>query len=432
MFLLSKAAWCQTAFDSDGNNTYKGSTLQTSLLEAAKNRSNFSESEQTAILQTTKDSASIRLNNIDYNDSELANDTLFALSANELQDYLGYTDQSNTWTVGLGGTIDWWLQSASSNDTNKAGVVYRDGLPAYHNVYILTVWVRAAFNLNLNSVLFTSAAEGGKLSGIGALHSISGYDGDEWKLTLKDSSRDQFAIGTTAVNGNTLIVAYSGATAGTNEYVSAIVTDENKEITYYGRIKNTTSSKDASGTVQITLPDDFNSTTDTLHLFSEQYNGDKNTDYVSELKAVFLTPNAYTVINHLTNIKTDNLNSFCLMSSDYTAVLSVSGDYVLPKSITITVGGKTLTAGTDYTYSSTIGALKIDSTAIDGNIVITASAALSDIAAPSVTATAGGESYASGSCWVSEDVVITVSGSSAPSGIAKYQYFTDSGASWTD
>ena len=79
--------------------------------------------------------------------------------------------------------------------------------------------MRPAFNLNLNSVLFTSAAVGGKSSGAAgadALTPISEYTGSEWKLTLKDSSRSSFSIGTTAVNGNTLTVAYSGAKTGTN------------------------------------------------------------------------------------------------------------------------------------------------------------------------------------------------------------------------
>ena len=42
----------------------------------------------------------------------------------------------------------------------------------------------------------------------------------------------------------------------------------------YGRLVNVTAEEQASGTVEITLPASFDSETDSLYLFSEQYNGD--------------------------------------------------------------------------------------------------------------------------------------------------------------
>lgn len=52
-------------------------------------------------------------------------------------------------------------------------------------------------------------------------------------------------------------------------------------------------------------------------------------------------------------------------------------------------------------------------------------------AAPSVEMTAGTEIYSSHT-WTNQDVIITVSGAEATSGIAKYQYSTDAGSSWND
>ena len=88
------------------------------------------------------------------------------------------------------------------------------------------------------------------------------------------------------MNGNALTVDYSGATTGTNEYISAVVMDSSNTVIYYGRIKSLTDPVDASGTVQITLPRGFIRSTDTLYLFSEQYNGDYMTDYASDLVAL--------------------------------------------------------------------------------------------------------------------------------------------------
>ena len=88
----------------------------------------------------------------------------------------------------------------------------------------------------------------------------------------------------------------------------------------------------------------------------------------------FLEASAYTVTNNLTNIASDNTDAcrFKTETAAYTAALSVSGDYLLPTSITVKVGDTPLTAGTDYTYVSTSGALTIPAAKITGNIEITA------------------------------------------------------------
>ena len=180
----------------------------------------------------------------------------------------------------------WWLRSPGERD-DRATFVYGEGnINEYGHVVDLRQGVRPAVNLNLNAVLFTSAAEGGKSSGPigpGALEEVLKYTGSEWKLTLKDGSRDSFSVDETTVNGNALTVDYSGATTGTNEYISAVVMDSSNTVIYYGRIKSLTDFRDASGTVQITLPRGFIRSTDTLYLFSEQYNGDYMTDYASNL-----------------------------------------------------------------------------------------------------------------------------------------------------
>lgn len=85
----------------------------------------------------------------------------------------------------------WWLRSPDE-DYSTAFVAGR-GEVRYYGGYSTSkeFGVRPAFDLNLDSVLFASAAVGGKPEG--GLTPISEYSGNEWKLTLLDSSRN-FAV----------------------------------------------------------------------------------------------------------------------------------------------------------------------------------------------------------------------------------------------
>jgi hypothetical protein len=56
----------------------------------------------------------------------------------------------------------------------------------------------------------------------------------------------------------------------------------------------------------------------------------------------------------------------------YSGTLTASSFYTLPTTITVTMGGTTLTSGTDYTYSSTSGSLSIAS--VTGDITISGTA----------------------------------------------------------
>ncbi len=129
--------------------------------------------------------------------------------------------------------------------------------------------------------------------------------GNAWKLTLKDNSRNSFSVGTTSAENNKLTVAYSGAITGTNEYISVMATDDSGAYTHYGRVAQLEAEEQSSGAVEIDLTG-IDMTGKKLYIFNEQYNGDKMTDFASELKEVSLTKNAYAIINSLTNVNTDN------------------------------------------------------------------------------------------------------------------------------
>ena len=185
-------------------------------------------------------------------------------------------------------TSSWWLRSPGSK-TFYVAIVSSDGSVQYSGVSIRKKnnhrTVRPAFNLNLNSVLFASAAVGGKPDG--GLAEVSKYSGNEWKLTLLDSRRN-FAVTEKTVSAapdDTVTLNYKGATTGKNEYISVILADNNGA-QYYGRVAQPTAK---SGTVEIKIPSDIAPGDYTMKVFSEQYNGDCKTDLASAFADVMLT-----------------------------------------------------------------------------------------------------------------------------------------------
>ena len=185
-------------------------------------------------------------------------------------------------------TTGWWLRSPGSDKYHLA-VVRSEGSVQYSGYSVLIFnnyrTVRPAFNLNMNSVLFASAAVGGKPDG--GLTPIPEYSGNEWKLTLLDSRRN-FAVTEKTVSAapdDTVTLNYKGATTGKIEYISVILADNNGA-QYYGRVAQPTAE---SGTVEIKIPSDIAPGDYTMKVFSEQYNGDCKTDLASAFADVTLT-----------------------------------------------------------------------------------------------------------------------------------------------
>ena len=267
------------------SNTWQGSDAQSWCSTFYSN--NLTTQEQGAVLATTKSDEAFTSSffNIQFAASNniLNGDKVFFLSAEEAE------------TSGYGSSAGyWWLRSPSADNTGYAGLVGHNG-GVDHSIVVYARAARPAFNLDLNSVLFTSAAVGGKIpaaesGGQGgeaadAIFEINDTDTNEWKLTLLDDEHKNFEISNATINGSgdTIAFSYSGAQTGTNEYIS-VVLETNNEITHYGRILQPES---ASGTASFTLPAGVMLDNDTkLYVFNEQYNGDKMTDYASPLKEI--------------------------------------------------------------------------------------------------------------------------------------------------
>ena len=286
MTLLAAGTMGEAAFDSvNYSSEYAPSELKTAIdaLEAK-----LTTEENAAVKKRTLASGSYNGENTDcVAGAQVDNAVFWPLSIAEAhavnQDLRIVNKEHTNWAM-----YHWWLRSPCKS-SSSAAVVHGNGEVLDDGMYHTSdeFGVRPAFNLNLNAVLFASAAVGGKPDG--GLTPISEYTGSEWKLTLLDNSRN-FAVTEKTVSGDTITFSYSNAQTGTNEYISVIIKD-NGEITHYGRILHlggTTGG--ASGTASLTLPAGITLDNDTkLYVFNEQYNGDKKTDYASDFTDIALT-----------------------------------------------------------------------------------------------------------------------------------------------
>ena len=312
LFLLSDAVQCRTtqdyiAFDDD-SNAWQGSDAQ-NWCKAFYNGESaaFSTLEQAAVLATSKNDAAFKTDRVSFADSDaiLNNDHVFCLSAEEAMntDY-GFTN--NTLRVAKDienySALNWWLRSADTdedteNNRTAAGMIYGGcGYDAYDGM-VISDWivdedndanksagVRPAFNLDKSAVLMTTAASYIKpTTADGTLTSVGTATGNEWKLTLTDSSRS-FNVTETAVTataGSTVTLNYTGANE--DEVVSVLLVSGNN-VLYYGHADITTSGK-----AIVTVPNDLAVGSYTLKVFSEQCNSGNETDYASNVENVVLT-----------------------------------------------------------------------------------------------------------------------------------------------
>ena len=315
--LLGTGTYGGVYFDNSGSdsNVWQKSTAQTWCKNFYSN--NFSSKEQNAVLETTKSDTEFTSStySVPFAASEniLNGDKVFFLSAEEAENSeYGFTDE-NSRIANYGNSAGvWWLRSPFALNSFNAGLVYSDGYVSIYNVDLDGWAARPAFNLDLNSVLFISAAEGGKISAAasggnqggeaaGSIFEIGDYTGNEWKLTLKDESRRFSAnvngqTNVSAQAGDSVQITYSGAETGDKEYVSVLLCDSSDTVLYYGNI----AQNSESGTATVSLPSGLAAGDYKLEVFSEQCNGNYKTDYASSFQTINLkvplsletTPNA--------------------------------------------------------------------------------------------------------------------------------------------
>ena len=290
-FLLSDSILESRKMTAEDNGPWRGSGFQKwcedfAGISGSSVPDAFSPAEFNEILATTKTDVGHKKGNrgtFDEVPNALNGDKVFELSSTEVDvDIYGPPYEKVSKETEFETTI-WSLRSrGSSNGENYIGKC--DDLGAYASLYAENdvVGIRPAFNLGKSNILFASSADGGKKDADvdGSLTAVNDWSGNEWKVTLKDSSRNfNASVDRNEVNaGDTITVDYSGAKTGDNEYVSAVITDKNDKVLYYGRIAQSSTN----GSVQISVPKGIELGEHVLKVFSEQCNEDRNTDYASD------------------------------------------------------------------------------------------------------------------------------------------------------
>ena len=209
----------------------------------------------------------------------------------------------------------WRLRSAIDDNASFAGNVTDDGCIRSNLVFFDILGVSPALNLNLSSVLFSSANAVSKSSALtsGSVE-ISTEANTDWKLTLKDDAKSvKLTEGrsVTKASDGTITVPYTykdkeNATEKEKvNQISVMITDkaydaekavnaQEAQILYYGalqEIKNaegneSTVAETSTGTGTFALPSGLTEKTQGedyhIYLLAEHVNDDNNTDYASE------------------------------------------------------------------------------------------------------------------------------------------------------
>ena len=273
MFLWSENSLGTVTTSQNYTHSYDNDGFRTWCTNYYNN--NFSSSEQSVMLATTK-----AAENYSYTNSSnfertakggaLNGDHLFLLSVSEVLNTSYFADDNSR-----DGLYAWYLRShttVSSYGDWYTAVGHRGEIGESYasNSY----YMHPGFNLDTSKILFVTAATGGKTDGLSAV-STSGSD---WKLTLKDSN--SFSNGasiskTTVCSGGPVTVTHKALSAISSDYtnVTAAIFSGDTMV-YYGSVNTDTSATIST----ITIPSDLATGNYTLKLYGEDWNGDQHTD----------------------------------------------------------------------------------------------------------------------------------------------------------
>ena len=298
--ILHKSAWNETRFCPNSGESYANQYAASNIRWEVNSYYNGNgdwkwnnSKEKGIVVKRTLEGGGSSYGEEGYDENKIKGNSVedagfWLLSYGEAKVLPGYVTH-------VGQMHSWWLRSPGKYN-HKVACCYTDwdmgwtyvdpeGLNS-DNFY----GVRPACDLDMNAILLTSAATGGKASGSGAdaLTEVGSNRNDEWKLTIKDSSRDAFDIdtceGSYDIKTGAVTFRYKGAKVEANSYISAIILGDDNNVRYYGRVAVVS---EESGNVTINTSGKMENG-DKLYVFNEQYNGDNTTDYASALKEVRL------------------------------------------------------------------------------------------------------------------------------------------------
>lgn len=281
----------------------------------------FTSSEQSAIASSTKISVDSSDGNEGicrgYHWTTLNDDKIFLLDVKEAcNTSYGYSKVDGAInrkkTGNNNDTISWWLRSAVI-PFNGIGIVKDEFIVHGNRAPSEKVYVSPDLNVNLSSILLSSATGVGKTSAITKdSDQINTIASNEWKLTLKDAGKTVNVTENKAVTKSAdgvITVPYTYTDTATTDaekanQISVMITDKaytesDAQILYYGALQtDSINSGSGKGTFELpngldgkTLGSDYH-----VYILAEHINDTNATDYASE--PVEIT-NIYNVINRV-------------------------------------------------------------------------------------------------------------------------------------
>ncbi|MFR7590840.1 MAG: InlB B-repeat-containing protein [Longibaculum sp.] len=243
------------------------------------------------------------------------------------EDTIGYTVFADTTVGGLtaysNGDITYALSSTIAPfddegiDANNRLQPISPFLTMYYGAMI-----RPCMNVDMSKIYYKTYAKDGKTNEEGKIITFDNYvpnanagtGAKEYRLTLKDTSSNvtlSCSSEQTIAKGSGLEIPYTDATIGKNQQISCVLLDDGGNFKYYGKLKATDTNDKKSGT--LTLPtDDIPLGHYTLHIYSEECNGDMKTDYASKPTVIDFT------------VSETNVPTLSVASNDATNILSTS------------------------------------------------------------------------------------------------------------
>ena len=280
----------------------------------------FTSSEQSAIASSTKISVDSSDGNEDicsnFQWTTLNDDKIFLLDFREAcNTSYGYSKVDRAInrkkTGNNNDTTSWWLRSEAIQGYNAIVIVDDDFFDLVNRVPSEKVYVSPDLNVNLSSILLSSATGVGKTSAITKYSDqINTIASNEWKLTLKDAGKTVNVTENKAVTKSAdgvITVPYTYTDTATTDaekvnQISVMITDKaytesDAQILYYGALQtDSINSGSGKGTFELpngldgkTLGSDYH-----VYILAEHVNDTNATDYASE--PVEIT-NIYNVIN---------------------------------------------------------------------------------------------------------------------------------------
>lgn len=286
--LLAKASFDLSKFHNTLQNQYSNSDLHKAVNAAADS---MDTKERALIIPRTLAGGGSPYGEEGYDDNKIAGTTVagalfWPLSTCEA--YAGNMADIRSFSS------YWWLRSPGYF-SSQAAFVRDSGIVIAGGANTTTIYgVRPAFNLNLASVVLTSAAEGGKAAVVGGALSKTEQPAGAVKFTMADSEQTLNITATTVQKTQPAAAfefAYKNATTGLRQFISCVLADSSGTVRYYGKLKDLSMPYHASGTFSIPFSG-VEAGTYILTVFDEVINADNYTDFCSAPITMALTVNS--------------------------------------------------------------------------------------------------------------------------------------------